>query len=62
MNTTFDTTVENLRRAELQQRIFELVKEFNEQNDAKVESVRVQYDARAPNAKMLLGVMVEVAD
>ncbi|HXG85219.1 MAG TPA: hypothetical protein VNI84_14455 [Pyrinomonadaceae bacterium] len=62
MYTTPDITVKTLRQTELQQRIFELVKAFNEQNDAKVESVRVQYDERAPNAKMLLGVKVEIAD
>lgn len=62
MYTTPDIAVKNLSRKELQQRIFELVKVFNEQNDAKVESVRVRYDERAPNARMLLGVEIELGD
>jgi len=49
-----------LPKEELERRIFELIKDFNEQNDAKVESVKINYDSMMPNARFLLGVKIEV--
>lgn len=49
-----------LSEEELERQIFELIKEFNEENDAKVESVKIHYDSMMPNAKFLLGVKVEI--
>ncbi|MDQ6787083.1 MAG: hypothetical protein M3033_09780 [Acidobacteriota bacterium] len=49
-----------LPKEELERRIFELIKEFNEENDAKVESVTINYDSMMPNARFLLGVKVEI--
>ena len=49
-----------LPKEELERRIFELIKEFNEDNDTKVESIRINYDSMMPNARFLLGVKVEI--
>ncbi len=49
-----------LQTEELERRIFELIKEFNEDNDTKVESVKINYDSMMPNARFLLGVKVKI--
>ncbi len=49
-----------LPKEELERRIFELIKEFNEENDAKVESIKINYDSMMPNASFLLGIKVEI--
>ncbi len=49
-----------LQKEELERRIFELIKDFNEDNDTKVESIRINYDSMMPNARFLLGVKVEI--
>ena len=49
-----------LPKEELEHHIFELIKDFNEQNDTKVESIKINYDSMMPNARFLLGVQVEI--